>query len=53
VLVVAHRMSTVEHADHILVLDRGHITDHGTHTDLLAHSTQYRRLAHEQHSVRD
>jgi ATP-binding cassette subfamily B protein len=52
-LVVAHRMSTVEHADHILVLDRGRITDRGTHTDLLAHSTRYRRLVHEHHGPTD
>jgi subfamily B ATP-binding cassette protein MsbA len=35
-LVIAHRLSTVESADQIIVLDQGHIVESGTHSELLA-----------------
>ncbi|MEU4351857.1 ATP-binding cassette domain-containing protein [Streptomyces sp. NPDC023838] len=43
-LVVAHRLSTVRHADLILVLADGEVTEQGTHTELLHHDGLYRRL---------
>ena len=43
-LVVAHRLSTVQHADEILVLHRGEIRERGDHQALLAHDGLYRRL---------
>lgn len=43
-LVIAHRLSTVEHADRILVLDRGQIVESGTHSDLLQRGGQYAAL---------
>ena len=44
VLVIAHRLSTVQHADRIVVLDRGRIVATGTHDQLLEMDGQYRRL---------
>lgn len=42
--VIAHRLSTVMHADQILVLDRGRIIERGTHRDLLKYGGLYARL---------
>jgi ATP-binding cassette subfamily B protein len=43
-LVIAHRLSTVVHADEILVLDRGHIVERGNHTELLSHNGAYAQM---------
>jgi subfamily B ATP-binding cassette protein MsbA len=47
-LVVAHRLSTVQHASSILVLADGRLIEHGTHDQLLAKSGLYHRLYHTQ-----
>ncbi|MBB0232303.1 ABC transporter ATP-binding protein [Streptomyces calidiresistens] len=43
-LVVAHRPSTVQLADRVALMENGRVTAVGTHTELLASSTEYRRL---------
>ena len=43
-LVIAHRLSTVRHADEILVLQKGSIVERGTHDELVAKSGFYKRL---------
>jgi subfamily B ATP-binding cassette protein MsbA len=44
VFVIAHRLSTVVHADLILVLDHGEVVERGTHAELLAQRGAYHRL---------
>jgi len=46
--VVAHRVSTVRESDVILVLDRGHIVERGSHAELLARNGLYHRLVTSQ-----
>lgn len=43
-LVIAHRLSTVEKADMILVMDQGRIVERGTHVELLALNGHYSKL---------
>jgi subfamily B ATP-binding cassette protein MsbA len=43
--VVAHRLSTIQRADQILVLDQGYIVERGTHGELLANRGVYHRLS--------
>ncbi|MFF2142090.1 ABC transporter ATP-binding protein [Kitasatospora sp. NPDC058190] len=45
-LTIAHRMSTVRGADQILALDAGHVTERGTHGELLEQGGRYAALVH-------
>lgn len=42
--IIAHRISSLQHADEILVLDNGSIVERGTHEQLLASNGAYRRI---------
>ena len=43
-LVVAHRLSTIRHADLVLVLDEGRLVERGTHAELLKLRGHYAAL---------
>ena len=47
-LVIAHRRSTIERADRVLVLEAGRVIESGTAADLLANGSRYRILVSEQ-----
>jgi ATP-binding cassette subfamily B multidrug efflux pump len=47
-LIISHRVSTVKHADHIIVLDTGKVIETGTHEELLARRSLYFELYEKQ-----
>lgn len=51
-LVIAHRLSTLSHADRVIVMDKGRIIQEGTHRELCAVDGLYKRLWHIQNKTR-
>lgn len=49
--IVAHRLSTIQNADNILVMDAGKVIEHGTHEQLLEKNGFYARLYNSQFAV--
>ena len=47
-VVIAHRLSTVKHADKIIVLDKGNVVEEGNHTELVAKKGEYYKLIKNQ-----
>ena len=47
-IVIAHRLSTVRNADLLVVLDRGHVAELGSHAELVARNGLYARLIRRQ-----
>jgi ATP-binding cassette subfamily B protein len=52
-LVIAHRLATIRDANLIVVVDRGHIVERGTHDELIAHAGLYAWLWRVQAGTRD
>ena len=46
VIMIAHRLKTVRHANQILVVDKGQIVQRGTHDELMRQDGIYRRFIH-------
>ena len=51
IIMIAHRLKTVERADQIVVLDKGRIVEQGKHRELLAKQGLYSRFIQERRSA--
>lgn len=52
-IIVAHRLSTIQSADEIAVIDRGQVVEQGTHQELIARRGVYYALVESQQFVSD
>lgn len=50
IIIIAHRLSNIQDADHILVMDKGQIVAQGSHETLLMNCPQYQKLYEEEHA---
>lgn len=48
VVIIAHRLSTVKHADQIIVLNNGEVAEQGNHNELIKKKGMYFELVHNQ-----
>ena len=46
VIIIAHRLSTIRNADHIIVMEKGHLIEEGKHDDLVAAGGRYAKMWH-------
>lgn len=53
VIVIAHRLNTVQNAENILVLDEGTVKEQGNHDTLIEKGGWYARMIEEQHKARE
>ena len=51
IIMIAHRLKTIEHADQIIVLNQGRIVEQGKHQELLAKRGLYSRFIQERRSA--
>ncbi|MBQ8673713.1 MAG: peptidase domain-containing ABC transporter [Bacteroides sp.] len=51
IVMVAHRLSAILHADHIIVMDQGRVAEQGTHDELMAKKGIYHQLMESQMTV--
>src|SRR5690625_6654820 len=51
--IIAHRISSLQHADEIIVLNEGYIAERGTHEELLSQNGIYKRIYDIQYQDRD
>ena len=52
-IIIAQRLTSVEHADQIIVLDDGHIKERGTHAELMAAGGEYREIYDSQNAAKE
>ncbi len=47
-IIISHRISSIKHADHIIMIDQGKIIETGTHKSLLSYPSEYRKIYQQQ-----
>ena len=53
ILVIAHRLSTVQNADQIIVIDKGNVVESGNHAELMSKRSFYYNLVSRQISTQE